>query len=159
MLLVPSDVRASLAEVLPPEEFTVYGLSWNHAGAVTHEDSHPYELYVPYRTARTAPELVASLVRTKHSFSAALPPCADASLPVCRDVWKLAPGSSGRPYRQSAVDIVFGAAAAASPGFPLKANVLVYSEADAIAGNFDRPVSVELGVPVVFDRPAEASGS
>lgn len=150
VLLVPPDVRRKMAAVLPAAEYTIYGLSWHHAGAVTNQEEAPYELYLPYSTARNRPETVAALAGSKAAardrLVAKLPRHADASLPVCRDVWSF---SRGRAWRRSAVDVLFGS----TPGaFPLVANVFLFSESDVCNQDFTRPVSVEVGVPLTFDR-------
>ena len=137
VLLVPPDVRRTLATALPSAEYTVYGLSWHHAGAVTSPDEAPYELYMPYSTVRNRPETVAALAGSKSAterarLAALLPRHADASLPVCRDVWTF---SRGRAWRRTALDILFESRA---EEFPLVANVFL--------------LSIELGVPVAFDR-------
>ncbi len=65
---------------------------------------------------------------------------------MCRDVWTF---SRGRPWRRSALDILFGGRA---EQFPLVANVFLFSETDVCQRNFTRPVSIEVGVPVNFER-------
>lgn len=149
VLLVPPDVRKSLGAALPPAEYTVYGLSWHHAGAVTSRDDQPYELYLPYSTARNRPEVLRALAESKAGartdLVSMLPKEADPELPVCRDVWTM---SRGRPWRQCALDIVFGT----TTSFPLVANVFLFSEQDVLVRNFTAPVSIELNVPMRFDK-------
>ncbi len=153
VLLVPPDVRRKLASVLPSTQFTVYGLSWSHAGVVTDAEAEPYELYLPFTTARNRPDTAAALAATRHlrdQLCALMPPGADAGLPLCRDVWQTV---RGKPWRQSALDILFAADAAAPPGFPMRANVLVFAEDAVLARDFATPLAVELNVPLRFDKP------
>ena len=138
--------------VLPGHEYTIYGLSWHHAGIV--RNSGPYELYAPYSTARNDPGLLAALAASASSHAelcAALPADADPDLPICRDVWQQAPGGERGFFKQTALDIVFPPHLRA-PGFPLRANVLLFSHADALQGRFTHPASVELNVRVCFDK-------
>lgn len=150
VLLVPDDVRHSLGRVLPSSEFTVYGLSWNHAGAVTSHGDDPYELYLPYSTARTRPDTLEALARTRDMRDdlcrKLLPADADAGLPLCRDVWHTV---RGKPWRQSALDILFPKGQPPAT-FPLRANVLVFSEDDVMSRDFTRPLSIEFNVPLRF---------
>lgn len=158
VLLVPPDVRRKLASVLPSTQFTVYGLSWSHAGVVTDAEASPYELYLPFTTARNRPDTAAALAATRHlrrQLCGLLPPGADAGLPLCRDVWQTV---RGKPWRQAALDILFDADAdaASPPGFPMRANVLVFAEEDVLLRDFGSPLAVEFNVPLRFDKPLAA---
>lgn len=150
VLVVPPDVRRNLAAALPASEFTVYGLSWHHAGAVTSTEDGPYEIYVPYNTARNELRVVEALAGTKSTAREAmlklLPEgcAADPSLPVCRDVWSTC---RGRPFKQRALDILFGAGEPQS--FPLVANVFLFADTDHA---FAAPLSIDLNVPLTFQK-------
>lgn len=150
VLAVPGDVRRAVSEALPASDFTLYGLSWHHAGAVTNPDAHPYEMYLPFSTARNMPCLAASMAGSRDAaqharMTALLPHGADPGLPVCRDVWQMVRGT---PRKQYLMDVVF------PPGgngeFPMRVNMFLFSPQDAEAGNFTRPARVQPGVTMTF---------
>jgi len=151
VLLVPPDVRRSLAAPLPADQFTVYAVSKRHVAAVTHQQDGPYELYLSHSTARNRPEIAEGLAATRNCAAAALrgllPPGADPSLPLCRDVWQTV---GTRPFKQRAFDVLYDGEAGGE--FPLLANVAVFSDAAVLARDFTAPLSVELNVPLMFQR-------
>jgi len=152
VLVVPQDIRKALSAALPAAQYTLYGLSAHHACAVTHQDEDPYEMYIPYSTARNRPETVDILARTgcsaRRRLVAQLPPHADRTLPVCRDVWLV---SRGRPWKQCGFDVLFGDHTP-SATFPMTAHVFLFSEEDVRARNFSCPLSIECNVPLRFKK-------
>lgn len=144
VLAVPQDVRRALATALPAGEYTVYAASAHHVCAVTHQDDAPHEVYVPHATARNRPEAVAALVASRgcrDRLETLLPHGADPRLPLCRDVWWV---SRGRPWKQCALDVLFGGDV---PEFPMRANVLVFS-----ADDLHTPLGVECDVVVRYEK-------
>lgn len=151
VLGVPGDVRRAVAEALPASDFTLYGLSWHHAGAVTNPDAHPYEMYLPFSTARNHPDLAACMASTRQpahhaQLCALLPPGADPRLPVCRDVWHTLRGT---PRKQCIMDVVFPDGGGGGD-FPMRVNMFLFSPEDAKAGDFTRPARVQPGVTISF---------
>lgn len=151
VLCVPGDVRRAVSDALPASDFTLYGLSWNHASAVTNPDAHPYEMYLPFSTARNRPSLARSMAATRQAahaqLRASLPRGADPGLPACRDVWQIVRGT---PRKQYLMDVVFPNDIAHD--FPMRVNMFLFSPEDAEAEDFTRPLRVQPGVMISFCR-------
>jgi hypothetical protein len=142
-LAVPSDVRGKVLapDVCPLETFSLYEVTRGSAGvAITGADDPPYELYLSYECARTSPGVLSQLARTRGDAHAALarllPPSADRALPACRVVQDV------ETNRRKAMDVVFPPGDTRGARFPLTANVLTFSAADAARGDFARPLRV-----------------
>jgi hypothetical protein len=155
VLSVPADVRANLKDLLPATQFAVYSLAPSHCVALTTDDDHPYEAYLPYSTARNRSGDLECMISTRTSHAAlvrVLPPGSDADLPICRDVWHY---QRGVPRKLFAVDIVYPhgptITRSAMPSMPMVVNILRYDQSDVMKGTFDTPIGGELGLVVAED--------
>lgn len=155
-LAVPPDVRTALCDITPLDSFTLYDLGHANAVAVTNQDDKPYELYISYASlehaAGQATRVLRHLVDTRHtthsSLSGLLPPDADKSLPLCRDVWCVDSG------RHVSVDVSWPPGGAQT-SFPFRANLLAFAASDVGRGDFTKPVQFRTG-HVTFVKGADA---
>ena len=148
---VPPDVRDTLGPVLPGTQFDLFALSSAHGVALTPQTELPYEVYVSWSTARNRVGAVRALVASRDSHAACaamIPPHADPTMPVCRDVWAFVRGA---PRRQVAMDILYPPGPA-PPGAPMCAHVLLFDAEDIETTPDPRPRGVKLHVPVEVRR-------